>query len=87
MMPKMRTTVTLEADTEHLLREAVRTTNRSFKQVLNEAIRRGLTSQEGVPTRVEPLFKHPFPRELSGVSFNRVADELDDEITLQELDR
>ncbi len=34
----MRTTVTLEPDTEHLLREAARATNRSFKHVLTEAI-------------------------------------------------
>ena len=81
----MRTTVTLEPDTEHLLREAVRVTNRSFKQVLNEAIRKGLNP--GGPTRIQvtPLFQHRFPSELGQVNFNQLGEELDDEETLREL--
>ena len=39
----MRTTVTLDSDVEHLLRQAVRERGVSFKKVLNEAIRSGLT--------------------------------------------
>jgi hypothetical protein len=38
----MRTTVTIEADTEHLLREEVHRTGQSFKKVLNLAVRRAL---------------------------------------------
>ena len=39
----MRTTVTLDADTERLIRAAMREGGLSFKQALNEAIRAGLT--------------------------------------------
>ena len=38
----MRTTVTLDADVEQLLREAVRKSGKSFKVVLNRAVREGL---------------------------------------------
>ena len=38
----MRTTVTLDADTEQLLRSAMRERNVSFKAALNDAVRRGL---------------------------------------------
>ena len=38
----MRTTVTLEPETERLLREAMRQRGQSFKQTLNQAVARGL---------------------------------------------
>ena len=38
----MRTTVTLDADTERLLRSAMRARNVGFKTALNDAIRQGL---------------------------------------------
>ncbi len=38
----MRTTVTLEPDVERLLRESMQRGRKTFKQALNEAIRRGL---------------------------------------------
>ncbi len=38
----MRTTVTLDPDTETLLRQRMATEGVGFKQVLNDAIRRGL---------------------------------------------
>ena len=40
----MRTTVTLDADVEALLRKAMRERGETFKQVLNAAIREGLVS-------------------------------------------
>ena len=43
MMLAMRTTVTLDADTERLLRSAMRERNVDFKTALNDAIRRGVT--------------------------------------------
>jgi hypothetical protein len=39
----MRTTVTLDPDTERLLREAMHLTGHNFKVTLNEAVRVGLT--------------------------------------------
>jgi hypothetical protein len=38
----MRTTVTLDPDTERLLRDAMHQTGQSFKATLNDAIRKGL---------------------------------------------
>lgn len=39
----MRTTVTLEPDVEKQLRKAVRRSGQPFKQILNDALRHGLT--------------------------------------------
>lgn len=78
----MRTTVTIDADTAALLQEEVARTGLSFKEVLNRAIRTALGPRpKQVPVR--PLFPAPFPAGLG--SFNRLADEWDDEDTLREL--
>ena len=50
----MRTTVTLDADTERLLRSAMRERNVSFKAALNDAIRRGLRTHAAAGA--EPRF-------------------------------
>lgn len=42
MMPLMRTTVTLEPETERLLREAMHQRGQSFNETLNQAVIRGL---------------------------------------------
>lgn len=83
----MRTTVTIDADTERLLREEAARTGHSFKVVLNEAIRHALTKPAQGRISVEPLFQAPFPPEFEGKSMNRLVDELDDEETLRELAR
>lgn len=44
-MPIMRTTVTLDPETEALVRRAMAERNASFKHVVNEAIVRGLTAE------------------------------------------
>ena len=44
MMRAVRTTVTLEADVEALLRRRMKERSISFKQALNEAIREGLAA-------------------------------------------
>lgn len=53
MMPQMRTTVTLDPDTEALVRRRMRERGVSFKQALNDALREGLTASAGVPFRTE----------------------------------
>jgi hypothetical protein len=87
-MPLMRTTVTIDPDTEMLLKEEVRRTGRPFKEVLNLAVRRALaqTSPAGKP-KVEPLFPCAFPAELEASGFNKLADALDDDETFKELHR
>lgn len=81
----MRTTVTIEADTEALLREEAQRMGLSLKEVLNRAIRRSLQRRDAGQVHLEPLFTQPFPAELAGLSMNRLADALDDDETLREL--
>lgn len=75
----MRTTVTLDADVEAKLRQAVRERGQSFKSVLNDAIRAGLSGGE----RSRRSYRVPV-RSLgvrAGVGLDRalsIADELED---------
>lgn len=80
----MRTTLTLEPDVARLVEEAVHRERRPVKQVINDALRRGLAPS---PSRqVEPYELVPHESslrpglDLSG--FNRLADELEDEAIL-----
>lgn len=79
--------MTIDPDTENLLREEVRRTGCSFKEVLNRSIRQSLLVSSGRAGRVGiiPLFSAPFPPDLREANFNHLADELDDETTLREL--
>ncbi len=83
----LRTTVTIDPDTANLLRDEVRRTGQSFKEVLNLSIRRSLQAhpQESRRIGITPLFPAAFPAEFSEAGFNRLVDELDDEATLREL--
>lgn len=49
----MRTTVTLDADTEQLIRRRMRERGISFKEALNEAIRSGVAGASVVAFRTE----------------------------------
>ena len=80
----MRTTVTIDPDTEALLKEEAARTGQSFKAVLNQAVKRALGRRSN-EARVELLFSAPFPAELARQSFNRVAAEWEDEDTVKEL--
>lgn len=52
----MRTTITLDPDVERLLKEAMHDDEASFKQVVNDAIRRGL---QRVPAARRSPFRQP----------------------------
>lgn len=69
----VRTTVTLDADTERLLRTAMRERNLGFKAALNDAIRRGCRR---VPAETEPRFQVAAkPMHLrSGIDPSRMHD-------------
>ncbi len=84
MISHMRTTVTIDPDTEALLREEVARTGTSFKTVLNESIRRALARPTKTVT-VESLFEAPFPSALDGRNFNHLSAEWEDEDTVREL--
>lgn len=51
MMPSVRTTVTLDPDTDALIRRRMRERGISFKQALNEAIRAGAGDNRKAPFR------------------------------------
>ena len=82
MMLYMRTTVTLGAEAERLIKEAMRRHGGSFKQTLNRAVVRGLSDLEAAPG--DPPFEvHAVPMTLrAGIDpthLNRAADDLDAE--------
>ena len=83
----MRTTVTLDADVEQLLRDAMQSQRQSFKEALNQAIRRGLSNAEAV-TEETPFVVRPRRMGLrAGIDparLNQTADELEAE-SFQEL--
>lgn len=81
----MRTTVTLDADVEELLRGAMERGRKTFKETLNEAVRRGL---KGSGRDEEPVFVvKARPMGLRpGIDPARVRD-LDDELELEEFTR
>jgi hypothetical protein len=51
----MRTTVTIDPDVQQLLQDAMQRSRQSFKETLNQAIRRGLAGM--VPQVDEPPFQ------------------------------
>lgn len=81
----MRTTVTIDPDTEALLKEETARTGMSFKEVLNQSIRRALARSGPRELQLEPLFSAPFPRQMLETSLNRLADEWEDEETISEI--
>ena len=82
----MRTTITLEPDVERLLQQAMRDGEASFKQVVNEALRKGLRPQ---PARRQARFvQATFDTGRPLVDLTKayaLADELDDQALLAKL--
>ncbi len=74
----MRTTLTLDEDVAHKLRESARRCGRSFKEVVNEALRIGLHQQR--TTRSSHKFVVQ-PRDLGmrgGLSLDNIGDLLEE---------
>lgn len=59
----MRTTVTLDADTEQIVRRRMRERNMSFKEALNDAIRSGIVGEVG---------REPFRTETASMGESKV---------------
>jgi hypothetical protein len=75
----MRTTLTIDPDVEKLLEQETQRSRKPFKQVVNEALRRGLTRPTVRPRKV--TLKVHDSRLRPGYdpsSFNSLADELED---------
>jgi hypothetical protein len=81
----MRTTLTLDPDVVRLLEEEVHRRRQPYKQVVNDAIRRGLAPRAGRrPAKRYRVAPHE-ARLLPGfdrVGFNRLTDELEDAAVL-----
>lgn len=77
----MRTTLTLDPDVAKLLEEETHRQRKPLKQVVNDALRRGLTSKitrKQKPFKVQPHVTTLRPG-IDPAGLNRLADELEDE--------
>ena len=74
----MRTTVTLDPDTEAMIKKLMRERGLTFKQALNEAIRKGLGSPRRTATRT-PTFRMGFEPAIPLDRALRLAGEMEDE--------
>lgn len=84
----MRTTLTLDKDVAERLQAEVTRTDRAFKQVVNDALRRGLQLPTAAPA-AEPYRVEPLPLEFRpGIDpdkLNELADELETGVLVQKL--
>lgn len=75
----MRTTLTIDPDVEKLLEQEAQRSRKPFKQVVNEALRRGLTRTPARPRKVVLKVHDSGLRPgYDPSSFNSLADELED---------
>jgi hypothetical protein len=80
----MRTTLTIDPDVESLLEQEVQRSRQPLKQVVNEALRRGLTRTATRPRKLQLKVHDSRLRPgYDPASFNRLADELEDTETLR----
>jgi hypothetical protein len=83
----MRTTLTLDDDLAHQLRELVRRTGSSFKEVVNSAIRSGLSGGKR-PVSALPKFRvRPKPLGFrAGVDLLKL-NQLSDQLEVEDFER
>ena len=73
----MRTTLTLEKDVAARLKGEARKSGKSFKQVVNEALRQGLAARRSAK-KIPPFRVHPFKMGLRpGLSYDCVGELLE----------
>jgi hypothetical protein len=86
----MRTTLTIDDDVMRLIEEEVHRVRKPFKQVVNDALRRGLapttSTRQRAPFRVRPHVAKLMPG-LDRSRLNALADELEDYAVLAKLGR
>jgi hypothetical protein len=74
----MRTTVTLDEDVAAKLQREVRRSKASFKEVLNDALRRGLNAKRPVRHRVPfRIVARDLGRIRPGINLDNIAEVLD----------
>jgi len=79
----MRTTITLDPDVEALLKRRMRERGVSFKQAVNEPIRKGLQPKRRVPVSF-PTYKMGKPR-IDLTKALQLAGQLEDEEILRKM--
>jgi hypothetical protein len=79
----MRTTITLDPETEALVKRAMKERNLSFKQVVNDAIRNGLMPQQR-PTIDLPTHNYG-PALINLDKATQLAGELENEEILRKM--
>jgi plasmid stability protein len=76
----MRTTLTLDDDVAQALQETARTSCRSFKEVVNEVLRRGLATDVSPTPRVPRFRVHPkacgFRAGIDLTKLNQLVDDV-----------
>ncbi len=85
----MRTTLTLESDVARELKEETRRSGRTFKRVVNEALRAGLAAQRLKPARRYRLRPASLGGVLPGIDLDRalrLAEVLEDEAVARKLE-
>jgi len=85
----MRTTLTIDDDVARLIDDAVHRERLPMKQIVNDALRRGLRATDrdaDEPYDYEP-HSSTLRAGLDPTGFNRLADELDDEAVLDKIRR
>ena len=85
----MRTTLTLDPDVALLLKKKTAERHATIKQVVNEALRRGLRAEPKSPRkpfRVIPWSSGLLPG-IDPTKLNQLADEIDDQKFLEVLER
>jgi hypothetical protein len=84
----MRTTLTLDPDVANLVEDAVHRMRTSMKQVINDALRRALSSpaSQREPYSI-PVHEAALQPGLDLSGFNRLADELEDAAILDTMRR
>jgi hypothetical protein len=75
----MRTTVTLDADVEALLKQLMRERGMSFKRAINHAVRAGLADPTSTTSVRTPTFRMGFEPAIPWDKALRLAAELEDE--------
>lgn len=84
----MRTTLTLDPDVVRLIEEEVHRQRKPIKQVINDALRKGLApggaNKASKRYRVRPHKTSVRPGIATG-SFNQLADELEDEAVIEKV--
>lgn len=80
----MRTTITLDADVAERLRQRMRTSRKSFKVTVNEALRAGLSSGVKGPKR-KPFLVRPhrsaFVPGVDAERLNQLADDVEADVS------